>query len=245
MASQPPINPPSNPMPNPQWMPPPRRRSFFGPVILISLGVLLLLVSSGRLSARDTFRLFAEYWPVILIVWGAFKLVEYAQAKREGYPAPGIGGGGIVLLIFLILFGVSISAARRGMEDVNWGKLRSEMDVSDDDFGSDLFGTKYQYDEKIERDFPANANLKALTEYGDINITASSDDKMHINVHKSIYADDEQEAKKLSDSVVPAINVVDNVVSVDATQHGDWKGGRVDLQIAVPRKAALDLQVSS
>src|SRR2546423_12492750 len=108
MASQPPVNP----MPNPQWAPPPRKRSIFGPIFLIGVGILLLLVSSGRLSAKEFFKLFADYWPVVLIVWGGIKLVEYAQAKREGYPPPGIGGGGIVLLVFLILFGTAISAAK-------------------------------------------------------------------------------------------------------------------------------------
>ena len=72
MASQPPVNPNVNP--NPQWAPPPRRRSVFAPIFLIGVGVMLLLVSSGRLSGREFFKLFADYWPVVLILWGGIKL---------------------------------------------------------------------------------------------------------------------------------------------------------------------------
>src|SRR3954465_10169952 len=127
MASQPPnVNPgspnvipnPTNPNVNPgqRWGPPPRRRPIFGPIFLIGVGVMLLLVSSGRISMKQFFVGFAQYWPLILIFWGLVKLFEYMQAKCEGLPAPGIGGGGIVLMIFLILFGVAVSGAKRGME---------------------------------------------------------------------------------------------------------------------------------
>ena len=236
MASQPPVNP----IPQ-QWTPPPRKRSIFGPVVLIGMGIVLLLVSSGRLSAREFFKLFADYWPVVLIVWGAIKLVEYMQAKREGYPAPGIGGGGIVLLIFLILFGTAISAARRGMEHVNWNTVRDNMQIDDNDFETMFGGNKYEFSENLDRDFPANAQLKVVTERGNVTITPSSDNKMHVTYHKAIYADNQDVAKKVSDSAAPAITVVDNIINVDASHLRDFNGGRLDLQISVPRKAAVDL----
>ena len=201
---------------------------------------MLLLVSSGRLSGREFFKLFADYWPVVLIIWGGIKLVEYAQAKRDGVPAPGIGGGGVVLLVFLILFGTMISAARRGMERVNWDTVRNNMDIDDEDFNNMFGGNKYQFDETIEKDFPANASLKVAVDRGDVQVTASSDNKVHIIVKKSLYADNEPAAKQSSDAFTPNVTIADNVVNVDALPRGDWKG-RVDMQISVPRKAAVDL----
>ncbi len=227
--------------PNPHWTPPPRRRSMFGPIFLIGIGIVLLLVSSGRLRGRDVAILFADYWPVLLILWGVIKLIEYMNAKREGYPAPGIGGGGVVLLIFIILFGLAATGTRNATRNWDWNKVRDNMDINDDDFDSMFGGTKFQYDDTVERDFPANASLKAVTERGDLNVTVSSDNKVHIIVHKSVYADNEQEAKKISDSITPAITTVDNVFNVDASQHGESKGAHIDLQISLPRKAAIDL----
>src|SRR5207302_6250397 len=238
MASQPPVNPNVNP--NPQWAPPPRRRSVFGPIFLIGVGVLLLLVSSGRLSGREFFKLFADYWPVVLILWGGIKLVEYAQAKREGVPAPGIGGGGIVLLVFLVLFGSAISAARRGMEHVNWNNVRNNMEIDDEDFNSMFGGNKYQYDDTLERDFPTKTNLKVSVDRGEITVVPSTDDKIHVQIKKTVYADSDAEGKKQSDAFTPNITVADNLMSLEALPRGDSKG-RVDLQISVPRRAAVDL----
>src|SRR5437899_2230204 len=183
---------------NPQWVRPPRRRSIFGPLVLITIGILFLLVNTGTVSARNLFVAFARYWPVLLILWGAVKLFEYSQAKREGYPPPGIGAGGVVLLIFVILFGTAISAARKGMNEVNWGRVRDEININDEDFGG-MFGQKYDFNDNVDRDFPANANLKAVVERGDIKVSPSTDDKLHIAVRKSLYAGSQEEAKKLSD----------------------------------------------
>src|SRR4051812_48721345 len=204
MASQPPVNPNPNVNPNlanpnvnpnaPRWVPPPRRRSIFGPVFLIGVGVMLLLVSSGRISMKQFFVGFAQYWPLILIFWGLVKLYEYMQAKREGLPAPGIGGGGVVLMIFLILFGVAVSGAKRGMEHVNWSNFRDNVDMNDDDFAAMFGGNKYTFDDTIEKDFPANANLKAVTERGDLTVTSSTDNKIHVIVHKTVYAENQDEA---------------------------------------------------
>lgn len=239
MASQPPVNPNVNP--NAQWgARPPRRRSMFGPIFLIGIGILLLLVSSGRLSGRQFFVLFAEYWPLVLILWGVVKLIEYMQAKREGYPPPGIGGGGIVLLIFLVLFGLSASGARHATEGWDWNKVRDNMDINDDDF--DMFaGNKFDFTDNVEHAFPANGNLKVEVDHGQIHISPSTDDKLHIAIRKSVYADDEGEAKKISDGFTPNITQVDNVLNVDALPRGDWKNGRIDMDIMVPRKASVDL----
>src|SRR5438477_12446359 len=111
----------------PQWVRPPRRRSIFGPMVLIMIGILFLLVNTGRISARNLFVVFAQYWPALLILWGVVKVFEYTQAKREGYPPPGIGGGGIVLLVFIILFGTAISSAHRGMNTINLDIVRNEI----------------------------------------------------------------------------------------------------------------------
>src|SRR5437879_5810088 len=174
---------------NPQWMRPPRRRSIFGPIILITIGVLFLLVNIGKVSPRALFVAFAQWWPALLILWGVVKLFEYMQAKREGYPPPGIGGGGIVLLIFILLFGSAISATHRVADKVNWNNLGNDVQFGDDDFRS-IFndGKKFEYSDSVDHAFPANAALKVAVDRGDIKISPSSDDKLHISLHKVVYS---------------------------------------------------------
>ena len=104
---------------------PPRLRSYFGPLVLIGVGVVFLLINAGFWSWGRVGWWFAHYWPLFIILWGVVKLVEYYQARSEGRPAPGIGGGGVVLLVFLIMFGMAASHAAR----VNWGALGDEIDL--------------------------------------------------------------------------------------------------------------------
>src|SRR5690242_14339891 len=94
--------------PPPQVPVPPRRqRSFAGPVVLIILGIVFLFGNLGYVSWGHLNRLFAHYWPVLLILWGVIKLVEYQQAQRSGTRSAGIGAGGVFLLIMLIGLGLA------------------------------------------------------------------------------------------------------------------------------------------
>jgi len=49
-------------------------RALSGPVLLTTLGVLLTIDYAGSLT-------FGRTWPVLLIVWGIWKVLEYASSK--------------------------------------------------------------------------------------------------------------------------------------------------------------------
>ena len=102
MASPVQAPPPMQPI-----QPPRQKRSVAGPVVLILLGVVLLLTTMRVLQPQPLLHWFGTYWPALIILWGVIKLVEYQQAQREGTRPQGIGGGGVVLLVFLIVFGMS------------------------------------------------------------------------------------------------------------------------------------------
>ncbi|MCU1285811.1 MAG: hypothetical protein JWO13_2161 [Acidobacteriales bacterium] len=227
---------------NPQWVRPPRRRSIFGPIILITIGVLFLLVNIGKVSPRALFVTFAQWWPALLILWGVVKLFEYMQAKRDGYPPPGIGAGGIVLLIFILLFGSAISATHRVADKVDWNNFGDHVQLGDEDFNS-IFtdGKKFEFSDTVDHAFPANASLKVAVDRGDIKISPSSDDKLHIALHKVVYSENDLDAKKISDNAMPVITVVDNLINVEALPRSDSKPSIINMEIFVPRKAAVDL----
>lgn len=237
MASVPP------PIPTPQYYPPPRRRSVFGPIVLITIGVVFLLVNAGFVTWRAAFSTFARFWPLLLIIWGVLRLFEYLRARQEGVQPPGIGAGGVIGIIFLVLFGLSVSAAYHGSQRVNWGNVRNEIDINDDEF-SKFFGQKYEFSENLDHDFAANTSLKIVGDRGDIKISPSSDGKLHIVTRKSVYADNQDEANKLNQKVVPTITVVDNILTVDSTRRSDWAGAALNLDIMVPKKAFADVMIT-
>jgi|HubBroStandDraft_6_1064221.scaffolds.fasta_scaffold680401_2 hypothetical protein len=55
-----------------------RIRSLFGPIMIITVGVVFLVAQYSRYS-------FGELWPFLLIVAGILKVAE-AVAPREGHP---------------------------------------------------------------------------------------------------------------------------------------------------------------
>lgn len=218
-----------------------RKRSIFGPVMLIGTGVVFLLITAGILTPRTAAVTFAKWWPLLLIFWGAVKLFEYQQAKNAGLPAPGIGAGGVIIVIFLLIVGSISSAAYKASGNVNWDRLRGEMNIDDEDVG--LFaGQRFDYVENIEQDLPAGGSLRIVSDRGDVKITASADNKVHIIVRKAIYAENSQEAEAASKVIKPTITMEGgNRLSIDATRRGDWKPAAMNLEIQMPRKAQVDV----
>lgn len=244
MASGP-VTPPVNPPVNRQYVPVRRRRNpIFGAVVMIGLGVVFLLVSMGRVTPATVFIWFAQYWPLLLILWGVLKLIEYMQAGRQGLPAPGIGAGGVVLAIFLVLAGMGVTAAYRSSQHVNWGAVRDEIQVDDNDFGSLFGGQRRESQGSVAQDFAAGSSLKILGDHGKITVQPSEDKKLHVDYTRVVYANQEKDAEQLESIVNPVVTMAGGMVTVDASRRDQWKGGHIDMTVSVPRKAALDIQDS-
>lgn len=218
-------------------VPPPRpHRSFAGPVVLIVLGAVFLLGNLGYVGWGRLAHLFAQYWPVLLILWGMIKLVEYQQAQRHGCQASGIGVGGVFLLVLLITIGLAATHASR----YHWEELRDQIDIGDEDFT--LFGHNYTYDDHLSASFPAGGSLHVTSTRGAINVTDSTDDQIHVAVRKRINAETQTEADKWNAGTKTQLNVSGSVVTLNANNQGagDHRVA-VDMDISLPRKAGVQL----
>ena len=222
------------PPPAPPARPPRMRRSFAGPVVLIVLGTCFLLSNMGVIS-WDTFgRWFSHYWPVLLIVWGIIKLIEYQQANRAGERARGIGAGGVMLVVFVVVAGLITTEGYRW----NWHGICDEMNVE----GVPWCGHTYDYSDELHQTFPAGGSLHVSSEHGAINVTTSTDSQIHVAVHKRINADRQEQADNWNKFTRPQITVNGQVLTLDANTHGageHWVSN--DLDIAIPRKASVVL----
>lgn len=223
-------------MSSPVVAPPRRRRSMTGPVILIIIGLIFLfgnlhLISWGRLGI-----LFAHYWPLLLILWGMLKLVEHYQAKQEGVRPPGIGAGGVVLLIFLVIAGLAASQLNR----VNWNEVGDQIDLGDDHFP--WAGSSFEFDDQLSHDLPAGASIKIVNDRGAVNVNIANGDKIEVSVHKKIRADKKEDADQWNEQTKPQINVTGNQVTINANTRGAGDHPvSVDLNVSIPRKAAVTI----
>ncbi len=221
----------------PPIAPPPRRRSFAGPFVLIVLGTVCLLGTMHVLSLGRLAHLFASYWPVLLILWGVIKLIEHQQAQREGVRASGIGAGGIFLVIMIVVFGLIATQ----LERVNWSGLRDNINLDDDDI-SHLFGETYNFSDHLDQDYPAGASLKVIDNHGAVSVHAADDNKITIIVRKRVGAENQGDADKYNGETKPTITTIGGLVTIDAKTEGAGDHAvESDLDIAVPRKAAVSI----
>lgn len=230
-----PVAPPSVPPVAP--LPPRRRRSFAGPLVLIIIGIVFLLGNMHMLSWFRIGNWFAHYWPLLLILWGVVKLIEHYQAQREGVRASGIGAGGVFLVIMIVVFGLIATQVER----VNWSGLRDDMNFDDSDF-SDIFGETYNFDDHLEQDFPAGAALKVIDTHGAVSVHASDDNKITVIVHKRVKAESQGDADKYNGETKPTITAIGGLMTLDAKVEGAGDHPiETDLDISLPRKVPVTI----
>lgn len=204
--------------------------------MLITIGVIFLLGNFHYLTWATLGHYFARYWPVLIILWGLVKLVEYFVDQSRGMPARGVGVGGYFLLAMLIVFGLAATSSER----INWGAVQNEMDM-DSDFAG-FFGNTYTFTQNLEQPFPAGNSVHVASDRGGVTVSTWDQDKIKVVVNKKLVASDQPESQKIDQQTQPTITVADNVVTVNANTGGSvGHAVQSDLEIFVPAKAALDI----
>jgi len=204
------------------------------------MGALFLAGTMGALNWHSLGYYFAHYWPALLILWGIIKLIEHEQAKRAGLPARGIGVGGIFLVIFIVCAGLIATQASR----VNWRELGDNLQIDDDEGWNDVFGgPTYNYNGDLSSDWPAAANaLRIFDDRGTITINVSDEKKLKVSWRKKLHAQNQSDADTYNSKTDVTITPADKALVLNAnTQAAGDKGVTTDLDIYVPRNAALTI----
>jgi DUF4097 and DUF4098 domain-containing protein YvlB len=212
----------------------PRPRSIVGPLILITIGVLFLLRTTGVISFQGFRNWMVHYWPLLLIFWGVAKLLEHIWARQRGEPTPRLGAGGVVLLVFVILFGTGVTQTA----DWNWRGIGTDIGI-DDDFDN-MFGSRYDFTDNFAQPITAGSEIKILSAQGDITVMASEDNQVHAVVRKSVRSDSQENANRVNDSTHPKFIQQGNVWLLDLTS-GDFEKTRFDLDLQLPPQLALSM----
>jgi DUF4097 and DUF4098 domain-containing protein YvlB len=222
----------------PPPIPRPPHRSIAGPVVLILMGVLFLLGTMGILEIHSLGRMFARFWPALLILWGLLKLMEYEQAKRAGQPAKGIGVGGIFLMFFLICAGLIATQASR----VDWKNLGEHIQLGDDEGLDEIFGgSTFNYSGEVNSPLPAGADtLRINDDRGTVTVNVSDEKKIRVAWRKKVHAEKQQDADRYNGETWLNIVPSDKTLVLNAnTQGAGDKGVTVDMDIYVPANMSL------
>jgi hypothetical protein len=205
---------------------------------MIFIGIVFLLKNLGW--SFSWWSLF-EWWPVLLIIIGAIKLWEYYEAKRNGEYASGLSGGLVVLMIFIIVFGLSMQGLKHASNNMDWAEMHDQFGIDDDIMNA--FGHRsFTFDDEVTQDIPANASVKIVSDRGSVAVNAWDENKVKVVTHKRVYANNDQDAQQVNSTTRPQIVVAGASITINANTQGDGPKGVVsDLEIYLPRKVALDI----
>ena len=202
-----------------------RRPSFVGPLVLLGIGIVALLITTGRMDAAQFWGWYAHWWPVLLIGLGVLLLAEYFI----DWGSPGAGhrsaGGLVWVVILLVCFGwmsryghlVGPFAWQFGNNNDNfWNWMGPEHD------------NNVQIDQAIRA---AKPSISITNPRGDVTISASEDGQLHLRAHEMVYRNSRKEAEKIFGDIRPKVDVSGSGAVITVPQKS---GAAVDLTIQIP-----------
>lgn len=219
-----------------------RRTSFVAPLLLIVIGGLFL--ARNIYPEMPLLDWVSMYWPLILIVWGALRIVEIVTwaARSKPLPARGISGGEWLLIVFLCLFGASLHAVR-GFS--NWWP---DHMVQLNGLGF-LGGERYEYPVSAEKvcsrtprivleDFRGDAKINGV----DAGVGGSAD-QVKVSGHKTIRSMDQTQADRANERATLDISGDANnvVIRIREDQANRFERVTATLEINVPKGASVEV----
>jgi len=202
------------------------RPSIVGPVLTITIGVVALLVTAGKLDSSLFWDWFVRWWPMLLVGLGLVSLLEWFLDRDQPYRRKTNGFG--IVLIVSILVGIAYSKG-------HWKNWPSQIGV---DEAPSWFGEDHERDADSTATVPANASVTVQIPRGDVTITGSGDNQLRVHAHQIVNTDSDGEADRTFPALDPKVTVNGNNVLVKVEGRNN---GRVLLTIELPAGASTDV----
>jgi DUF4097 and DUF4098 domain-containing protein YvlB len=211
-----------------------RPPSIVGPLVLLVVGIVALLVETNQLNLVHFWDWYMRWWPLLLIGVGLLSLLEWTLDRRRPDLAhrwhSGSHGGLIALIICLAAVGYATGATSRSLHGLHiFGH-----GVEQDDLFSHLLGQEHNDDLSFNQQIPAHASIDIHVPHGDVTVTPSGDEQMHVQAHLVVYAANDRSARHSMDALAPQITVDGGSVTLRTSDAGN---GHVDLTIEIPKGA--------
>ena len=202
-----------------------RRGSVLGPILLITIGIVFLLIQTGRLDHSRFWGWYGHWWPLLLVCAGILVLAEWTfdqylqrDPQRPQYRRS-VGAGVVILLLVFVVTGIAASVNHQ----FPWGNPRMMGFHFDQDTMDQMFGDKHESDQNLDMAFAAGSSLTVVNPRGDVTINGTSDDgRIHIAVHKQVYARTDSDADSKAQQLSPDVNTSGSDV-IDQTAFARWR----------------------
>ena len=210
-----------------------RRPSLVRPIVLIVIGVVALMIQAGTISGYDFWMWYIRWWPLLLIALGLALLGEWWLQQGDPYGKRTSVGGLVFLIVLVALLGV---VGKHAMNSpFGWHFPNDD----DNNWSMHLFGQEHDADRQFDQAFGANGKLVIDNPHGDVSISASTDDRIHVSAHQTVYTSSDKEAEKQLAKLRPELNINGNEATLK-TQNIDR--GSVDLTVQVPANTSISMK---
>ncbi len=209
----------------------PRVPSVVGPIILIAIGIVGVLIYSGRIAPSGFWMWYGHWWPLLLIAAGLALLGEWALDLRRTTPVRR-SSGFVGILILLAILGFAAS----GWNGF-WGPMRAQWGDHDDNFFNFFGLPERDADQQVvNQQIPANTAIEVQNPRGDVSVTTGDGNSIQVQAHEVAFADSDENAKKIFDAEAAHVTVSGNSVLVKSESN---QSGRLNLAITVPKTAQV------
>jgi DUF4097 and DUF4098 domain-containing protein YvlB len=218
-----------------------RRGSLLGPILLIAVGVVFLLMETGRLDHQRFWGWYGHWWPLLLVAAGGVVLVEWAMdqfllrnPQRPAYRRS--VGSGVIFLLVLFAFMGAISNHMLGFPP---GSRMFPGFHFDQDSMDRLFGDKHESDATMDLSFAAGDSLTIANPRGSVTVSGTSDDStLHLAIHKEIYASSDADADAKAQRFNPDSKHQNSAWTVTMPSID---GASADLELTVPASTPVSV----
>lgn len=206
----------------------PLQRSIFPGLALLFVG-LLLLVHNYR--SLDIGHLIGHWWPLLIIFWGAIKLIERAVASRSSHAGASPVSAGEIFLVLGLLCLLGIVAG---------------VDVAKNKFSGDWpsRGDSFPFDLNVKPlPIPPDSRVVIQNVRGDISVRSGDDSQIHVDGKKNVKAWSEPDAEHIASAVAVEIAKNGDGYEVRPVNAGGGDSRvRLDLDIATPKNTSLTIR---
>ena len=210
-----------------------RRPSIVRPIVLIVIGIVALLIQAGTISGYAFWDWYIHWWPLLLIGLGLALLGEWYLQQGDPYGRRTSVGGLVFLIVLVALLGVV------GKHAMNSPFGWHFSDDDDNNWSMHLFGQAHDADHQFDQAFGANSKLTITNPHGDVSISPSTDDRIHVSAHETVYTSSDRDAEKQLAKLKPELQVNGNEATLTTV---NIDRGNVDLTVQVPANTSVAMK---
>ncbi|HEY4011175.1 MAG TPA: DUF4097 family beta strand repeat-containing protein, partial [Acidobacteriaceae bacterium] len=192
-----------------------------------------LMIQAGTISGYDFWDWYVRWWPLLLIGLGLALLAEWYLQQGDPYGRRTSVGGLVFLIVLVALLGV---VGKHAMNSPFGWHFPNE---DDNNWRMHLFGQEHDSDRQFDQAFGANGKLTIDNPHGDVSISPSTDDRIHVSAHQMVWTSSERDADKQLTKLRPELQVNGNEATLKTT---NIDRGSVDLTVQVPANTSISMK---